>query len=58
MKKVTITCAHCGGMFEIKIPTSGCSGRAHQHSYGCNKRPGGKTDVSVNNGNITKTKKV
>jgi hypothetical protein len=53
MKKVTITCAHCGGMFQISIPTSGVSGRGHQHSPGCMK----STQVYVNNGNITKTTK-
>jgi len=52
MKKVTITCAHCGGMFQISIPISGVSSMGHQHT------PGGfqkSTRVYVNAGNITKT---
>lgn len=53
MKKVTITCAHCGGMFQISIPESGVSSRGHQHSPGCLK----STKVWQNKGNITKTSK-
>jgi hypothetical protein len=53
MKNVTITCAHCGGMFQISIPTSGVSSRGWQHSPGCMKT----TQVHVNAGNITRTTK-
>ncbi|MDG2343392.1 MAG: hypothetical protein P8L23_02325 [Flavobacteriales bacterium] len=53
MKKVTITCAHCGCMFQISISENGVSARRHQHSPGCGK----STNVAINNGNITKTNK-
>jgi hypothetical protein len=53
MKKVSIPCAHCGSMFTVSIPTSGVSSMGHQHSPGCMK----KTNVYVNNGDITKTTK-
>ena len=53
MKTVTITCMHCGGMFQTKIPESGKGSRGHQHSPGCLK----STQVHHNNGNITKTTK-
>lgn len=53
MQKVSIPCAHCGGMLQVSIPTSGVSSMGHQHSPGCMK----KTNVYVNNGSITKTTK-
>jgi hypothetical protein len=54
MKKVTITCAHCGGMFQVEIPQSGVQHSTKQHSMGgC----GRNTRVYTNNGNITKTEK-
>jgi len=52
-KKVTITCAHCGGMFTVTLPTIGHSSRGHQHSPGCGK----STQVEVNSGEIVRTKK-
>lgn len=51
-KKLTITCAHCSGMFTITVPTSGHSSRGHQHSPGCGKL----TQVEMNAGNIVRTK--
>ncbi len=53
MTKTTITCAHCGGMFQISIPPTGNSGRGWQHSPGCMKT----TQVYVNNGSIIRTTK-
>lgn len=53
MTKVTICCAHCGGMFQISIPTSGVSSVGRQHSPGCMKT----TWVNVNAGIITRTSK-
>lgn len=52
-KKITITCAHCGGMFQIEIDTVGVSARGHQHSPGCLK----STQVYINYGEIVKTTK-
>ena len=52
MKKVTITCAHCSGMFTISVPTIGVSSRGHQHSPGCGKI----THVDMNSGNIVRTR--
>ena len=53
MEKVSITCAHCGSMFQIQIPTTGHSERGQQHSPGCMKT----TYVRVNNGKIVGTRK-
>jgi|LauGreDrversion4_2_1035121.scaffolds.fasta_scaffold104458_3 hypothetical protein len=54
MKKVSITCAHCGKMFQIEIAQSGVQHSGKQHSMGgC----GRITRVYTNNGNITKTEK-
>lgn len=56
MEKVTISCAHCGGMFQVPINTSSSSGHyesGFQHSSGCMKT----TRVRVNSGKIISTKK-
>ncbi len=54
MKKVAITCTHCGGMFQVEIAQSGVQHSSKQHSMGgCGKN----TRVYTNNGNITKTEK-
>jgi hypothetical protein len=51
----TITCAHCGGMFQIQLNmgTTGRGSRGYQHSssQGCGKM----TNVEVHNGLIVKT---
>ncbi len=52
-KNITITCAHCSGMYTINIPTSGHGSRGYQHSPGCGK----STQVEVKDGNIIRTKK-
>ena len=53
-ENVLITCAHCGEMFQISIPTKGSSATSHGHStIKCNKR----TNVTVVNGSIIKTEK-
>ncbi len=51
----TITCTHCGGMFQIQLTmgTTGRGSRGYQHSssQGCGKM----TNVEVHNGQIVKT---
>ncbi len=53
MKKVTITDAHCGGMFQVEIPTSGVQHSSKQYSIGDCRR---NTRVYSNNGNNTKNR--
>lgn len=54
-KKVTISCAHCGGMYTIEIDGEGVKhlGYLHDNARGCR----GRTVVYLNYGNIVKTEK-
>ena len=53
MKKVTISCAHCGCDYQITIPTIGDSQLGVSHKTGCKKT----TQVYVNDGEVITTTK-